>query len=80
MLIGLILLAIAGLLLWRGFTGQSPLDEIRKLVEGEAIFVRDPISPTTPPSIFSPEARRPGISGGGSGSVSADPAPRNSPQ
>lgn len=40
MIPGLALLSIGGLLLWRGFTGQSPFDEIRRLLAGESIFVR----------------------------------------
>jgi hypothetical protein len=38
---GLVLLSLSGLMLRRGFTGQSPVEEVRKLLAGEAIFVRD---------------------------------------
>lgn len=41
MIPGLSLLALGGLLLWRGFTGRSPTDEISALLNGEPIFVRD---------------------------------------
>jgi hypothetical protein len=41
MIPGLALLSVGGLLLWRGFTGRSPFDEISSLLAGEAIFVRD---------------------------------------
>jgi hypothetical protein len=37
---GLALLSVGGLLLWRGFTGRSPFDEIGRLFSGEPIFVR----------------------------------------
>jgi hypothetical protein len=37
---GLALLSLGGLLLWRGFTGRSPFDEIGRLFSGEPIFVR----------------------------------------
>lgn len=41
MIPGLVLLTLAALMLWRGWTGQSPIEEIRKLFDGEAIFVTD---------------------------------------